>query len=289
MQIWFNGICNGVLIALLATAFSIVYVPIGVFYIALAGIYVFAAYVTLQMLSWGAHWSVACLLALLSGIVLSILFDRFNHMLLQRKQASGGAHMISSLGLYMVMVQVSALIWGNDPRNLDLIPPRTLHLSGVSLACSQLAILISGTIILTALLFWTWHSGIGLRLRALANNPVQLALLGCNTTGMRLLIFGISGALAAVAGILHAGDLGLDPHIGMPALMLAIVASIIGGRKNLAGPVIGGLLLGIIRSWVIWCTSARWQDTVTFAVLAIFLFLRPEGILGSQIRIEVKK
>ena len=289
MQVCFNGICNGMLIAILAVAFSIVYIPTGVFYIALAGIYVFAAYIVMQMLQWSVHWSLAVFISLSVGVMLSILFDRFNHMPLQRKLASSGSHMISSLGLYMLLVQLAALIWGNDPRNLQMIPQRVLWLSGISMPYSQLAILIVGAVVLGLLLFWTEHSGIGLQLRALADNPDQLALLGCNTARMRTLAFGISGVLAALAGILHAGDLGFDPHIGMPALMMAIVAAIIGGRKNLIGPVLGGMILGIIRSLVVWHSSARWQDAVTFIILAIFLFCRPEGIFGMQGRVESAK
>ncbi|MBO4630958.1 MAG: branched-chain amino acid ABC transporter permease [Lentisphaeria bacterium] len=289
MQVFFNGICNGMLIALFAVAFSIVYIPTGVFYIALAGIYVFAAYITMQMLQWTGSWQLAFSAALIACIVLSMLFDRFNHLPLKKRQASDGAHMISSLGLYMIMVQICALIWGNDPRSLRVIPQKTLVLPGISMAYSQIAVLVFGAIILGAFLFWTECSGIGLRLRALANNPDQLALLGCNTNRMRLVSFGISGALAALAGILQACDLGFDPHTGMPALMLAIVASIIGGRNNLIGPVVGGLILGIVRSLVVWYTSARWQDTVTFAILTLFLFCRPEGIFGLKERIEAGK
>ena len=289
MQICFNGICNGMLIAILAVAFSIVYIPTGVFYIALAGIYVFAAYIAMQMLQWSAHWSIAVIISLSVGAILSMLFDQFNHMPLQRKMASSGSHMISSLGIYMLLVQLAALIWGNDPRSLQIIPQGVFWLSGVSMPYSQLAILVIGAVVLGALLYWTENSGIGLQLRALADNPDQLALLGCNTAQMRMIAFGISGALAALAGILHASDLGFDPHIGMSALMMAIVAAIIGGRENLIGPAIGGLILGIIRSLVVWYSSACWQDVVTFIILAIFLFCRPEGIFGLQERVESAK
>ena len=289
MQVCFNGICSGMLIAILAVAFSIVYIPTRVFYIALAGIYVFAAYIVMQMLRWGIHWSLAVVAAVMAGAMLSMSFDLFNHMPLQRKQASDGAHMISSLGLYMLLVQLAALIWGNDPRSLSMIPSEVLWFSGTSMAYSQLATLAAGAAALGILLLWTEHSGIGLRLRALADNPGQLALLGCSTSRMRLLAFGISGALAALAGILHACDLGFDPHIGMPALMMAIVATIIGGRKNLIGPAVGGMILGLIRSLVIWYSSARWQDVVTFVILAIFLFCRPEGIGDPQKHVKAAK
>ena len=288
MQIWFNGICNGMLIALLATAFSIVYTSTGVFYIALAGIYVFSAYAAMQMLEWGMHWIVVCVGTLACGAFLSVLFDCLNHRVLQMKNASKGAHLISSLGLYMILVELAALIWGNDPQSLKLISNGVFVICGITVTFSQAVILIIGMVAITGLLFWINYSGLGLKLRALSNNPQQLALLGSNTLNVRISAFGLAGALAAAVGILNGYDLGFDTHIGMPALMLAVIASIIGGRNSLAGPVVGGIILGLVRSQVTWYMSAEWQDMVTFVILAFFLFCRPGGIFGSRERLEVQ-
>ena len=110
MQILFNGLCNGALIALLAMAFVIVYLPTKVFYIALAGVYVLAAYLTKQLMAWGLPWPLAVLGALAAGVGVSLLCDLLNHRPLEKRRSSMGAHMISSLGIYMILVQVVALV-----------------------------------------------------------------------------------------------------------------------------------------------------------------------------------
>ncbi len=74
VQILFNGLCNGALIALLAMAFVVVYLPTKVFYIALAGIYVLAAYLTKQLMAWGLPWPVAVIGALAAGVGVSLKF-----------------------------------------------------------------------------------------------------------------------------------------------------------------------------------------------------------------------
>ena len=84
MQIWFNGVCNGMLIALFAVAFSVVYIPSGVFYVAVAGIYVFAAYIAMQLMQWGIPSFLAFPVSVATGAALSMLFDQFNHMPLHR-------------------------------------------------------------------------------------------------------------------------------------------------------------------------------------------------------------
>lgn len=286
MQILFNGLCNGVLIALLATAYTVVYLPTGVFYIALAGIYVLSAYMTLQFMQWGISGILSALQAVAVGIIVSILCDLLNHRSLAKRQSSPGAHMISSLGIYMILVQTVALIWGNDPRVLKTGIGGVIRWQGLIMAHSQLTILVGATILLVLFYIWLKKSMLGLKFRGLADNPIQMALLGYNTDRLRLIAFAISGGLGACAGVLNAYDLGFDPHIGMSAVLLAVVATIIGGKNTFIGPIIGGLLLGILRSQVVWHASARWQDSITFLLLAVFLFFRPNGIMGGKERLE---
>jgi branched-chain amino acid transport system permease protein len=127
-----------------------------------------------------------------------------------------------------------------------------------------------------------------LQFRALADNPTQLALFGYNIRRLRFLAFGIAGLLAATSSLLVAFDLGFDPHGGLNALLLAIVAVIIGGRESLFGPVLAGFLLGVMRAQIVWYGSARWQDTVTYLLLVLFLFLRPQGLIGKKNRLEAQ-
>lgn len=289
MQIIFNGLCNGALIALLAMAFVIVYLPTKVFYIALAGVYVLAAYVTKQLMAWGLPWYLAVAGALVVGVGLSLLCDILNHRPLERKRSSMGAHMISSLGIYMIVVQVVALVWGNDPQVLKTGIGGVWRVGGIVMAYSQIAALVVSILLVSIFFAWLKCTDLGLRFRGLSDNPTEMELLGYDTDNLRTLAFAISGFLGSAAGILNAYDLGFDPNIGMSAVMLAIVATIIGGRGTFIGPIIGGLLLGIIRSQVVWHASARWQDAITFFLLAIFLLGRPNGIIGSEKRLEANE
>ena len=289
MQIIFNGLCNGALIALLAMAFVVVYLPTRVFYIALAGIYVLASYLTKQLMLFGLPWPFAVLGALAVGVGVSLLCDLLNHRPLERKRSSMGAHMISSLGIYMILVQVVALIWGNDPQVLKTGIGGVWRVGELVMAHSQITALLVSVALVVVFFAWLRCTGLGLRLRGLADNPVEMELLGYNTDNLRTLAFGISGFLGAAAGILNAYDLGFDPNIGMSAVMLAIVATIIGGRGSFIGPVIGGILLGVLRSQVVWHASARWQDAITFFLLAIFLLCRPSGIVGGKKRLEANE
>jgi branched-chain amino acid transport system permease protein len=84
-------------------------------------------------------------------------------------------------------------------------------------------------------------------------------------------------------------DIGFDANGGLNTVLLAVVAVIIGGRQSFLGPILGGILLGVIRSEVVWFWSARWQEAITFLILAIFLFVRPNGLLGNKMRLEAEE
>jgi len=288
MQILANGLISGLTIAVLAVAFSVVYLPTRVFHIALGGIYAAAPFVAWAGVQAGWPWPVATLAAVLVTVALSLACERFNHAPLERKEAPLGAHLIASLGLYIIFVQAIALIWGNETKTLRIGLDESLKLEGVVLTYAQG--LAAGISILTLIGFYAWlrFSNLGLQFRALADNPTELALRGYNVRRLRLLAFGVSGLLGAVSALLTAYDLGFDPHVGLSALLLAVVAVIIGGRQSFVGSVLGGLLLGVVRSEVVWFLSARWEEAVTFGLLALFLYVRPDGLVGRKTRLEAE-
>jgi len=286
MQILFNGIISGLTIGLLAMAFNTVYLPTRVFHFALAGVYASAPFFAWQLREWDLSWPLAVTVSMILGALFSLACEAFNHFRLQRKGSSSGAHFVSSLGLYIVAVQFVALTWGNETKVLRVGIDGATGFGQTTFTHAQL---IAGSVSLGLLaMFYCWlrFTNLGLRLRALAENPIQLALHGYNTRRLRLLAFGIAGLLASVSALLVAYDIGFGPHDGLTALLLAIVAVIVGGRDTWLGPVLGAVAVGLLRSEVVWFLSAKWQDAVTFALLALFLFLRPHGLFGRKIRLE---
>jgi branched-chain amino acid transport system permease protein len=286
MQVILNGIISGSLIALFAVAFQTVYLPSRVFFIGLAGIYTLAPFIAQSALSHGLSWPVAAVGAVVSCICVSLLFEWLNHAPLARKGGSGGAHMISSLGLYMIIVQSVAMIWGHETRSLRTTLDAGHIVFGVSIFQSQWVSLAVSICLLSLFAGFLMHSGIGLRLRALADNPTQFALTGHNIDRHRGFAFALAGGFAAAASLATAYDIGFDPYVGLHALLLAVVAVMIGGRGTFFGPVLGALILGILRTQVVWHWPGQWQEAATFGLLGVFLLLRPQGVVGKKARLE---
>lgn len=286
MQVLINGIIAGSATALLAVAFQAVYLPTRVFFVGLAGIYSLAPFVAHAVLVAGGGWPLAVSSALVVSVAIATACEFANHAPLTRRGASVGGHLISSLGIYIVLVQAITMIWGNETKTLRTGLDAVTRVGDVVITGAQWIAVIAAAVLLGAFGLFLWRSDLGLRLRALADNPTQFALMGYNVDRYRLFAFGLAGLLAASAAIVSAYDFGFDPYLGLHAVLLAVVAVIIGGRGTFLGPVLGALLLGVIRASVVWHWSARWQEGVTFALLAIFLLLRPQGLLGRQQRVE---
>jgi branched-chain amino acid transport system permease protein len=286
LQILLNGLISGLAIALLAVAFQMVYLPTRVFFVGLAGLYSFAPYVATASQRTLGLWPVSIVVSVVVVVCLAVLFEWANHARLTRKGASDGAHLISSLGLYILLTQLVAMIWGSEIKTVRTGVDATFRLGDSVLTQSQLLILGVSAVLLVGFLVMLRAANFGLRLRALADNPIQFALYGYNVDAHRLLAFAMAGVFAAAAALVTANDIGFDPHMGLHATLLAVVPVIIGGRSSFVGPIVGGLLLGLVRAQVVWHFSARWQEAVTFAVLALCLLLRPQGLFGSKTRIE---
>jgi branched-chain amino acid transport system permease protein len=228
----------------------------------------------------------AVLLAVVVALALSLACETINHRPLEKRKASAGVHLVSSLGIYIILVAVLSLIWGSETKVLRTGLDRTVGFGTVIMTRTQVISAFVSCILLVVFYLWLRFADLGLQFRAIADNPTEFALRGCNVDRVRLLAFGVSGLLGGTSSLLVAYDVGFEPQSGLHAVLLAIVAVILGGRQTFAGPVIGALLLGVVRSEVGWFFSARWQNAITFLLLALVICVRPQGIIGRKVRLE---
>lgn len=288
MQVVANGIISGLTISLLAVAFSAVYVPTRVFYIALGAIYAAVPFVALEGIRRGAPMVLSIVVAVAVGVALSLLCEVASHRILARRRAGEGVQMVAAIGAYIVIVQAVVLLWGNETKVLTQGISTPIHLGDVTLSTAQVVAGSIAIVLLALFALFLKHTAIGLRFRALAENPSEFALRGHSVTATRALAFGLSGLFASASALVMANDVGFSAHGGLPALLPAVVATIIGGRMSFLGGAIGGIMLGLVRAEVVWHMGARWQEPATFLVLIIFLLMRPGGVFSREMRLEAQ-
>ena len=288
MQVALNGIVQGLLFAIMGVAFSLVYSATRTFHVALGGIIALTPYVLLASLESGLGWVTGLIFATAIACLIGWLCEDLMHWPLLRKGAPPEVHLIASLGALLVIVQVVVLLWGADAQVLQTGIDGVFSFGEIRLTWAQVWAAITAIVLLAVFFFWLDRSALGLQFRAMADNAILLSLLGRDVRKLRRLVFAVSAGLSGIAAIATAHDVGFDPHGGLKVVLIGIAATIIGGRGSLGGAAAVGFALGIIRNEIVWLTSSQWEDAITFLLLALVLFARPEGLFGRKLRLEEK-
>jgi len=284
-QFFVNGLISGILYSLLAIGFALVYNTTKLFHIVAAALYVFAAYMFYFSVStFVQHIWVGGLIAIALTMGLSLLTDVLVYRPLKRRNASNNVALIASIGMMTVITNLLAMFFGNETQVIHGAMRRVYEWGGFVVTTPQLWQLSIGAGAILAFILFIRLTPWGIRLRAMSSDNVLFETLGYNTSRVRTMVFLLSGAFIALASCLTVFDIGLDPHMGMNVLVNALVAMIIGGMGRFDSCVLGGVILGLLQALTIYFSSSNWQNAVTFVLLLIMLFLRPQGLLGEKQR-----
>jgi len=287
LQFIANGILTGALIAIMAIGFWFIYRSTNLFHIAHGAVYTASAYVFYTLYtSKGSPLPLAFLLSLISGAVLGLVMYFVVYRPIERKNASAGIKFITSLAIYIFMINVIALIYGNETKILSEGISDSLSFSGIILTEIQVYQFLSFLILFILSYFFIQGTKAGIAIRAIGDNSVLFRALGLNERNVKGMVFAIGSAVAAIGSILTGLDVGINPHIGMLAILNAVVAVIIGGIKKIEGVVLGAFLIGIMQNLVIWQFSARWESAFTFLILVTVLVYKSGGLFVTKRRVE---
>ena len=287
LQFIVNGIVAGSVYSIVALGFALIYNTTKVLHIAHGAVYTIAAYIFYtchRLLGLPPAISVFC--GLIFAIILGVLMEVLVYRPLYKRKALSGIALVSSIGMYVFVVNLIAMIFGNETKILSPGIEKTYQFGTVILTRIQIMEVIVFVLVLAFYLLLLRTTGFGKLVRALADNPTLLATFGIEASSLRIGIFALGSLFAGISSCLVARDVGIDPHVGMPVLLISAVAMIVGGIGVFESAAIGGFTIGILQNLAVWKISARWQDAITFLLLILFLLLRPQGLLGRRKRVE---
>ena len=173
-----------------------------------------------------------------------------------------------------------------------LLPAAPIQVGGAVITSTQIMVLGVTAISLAVLMYLVNYTRLGRAMRATAENPRVAALMGVRPDMVISATFIIGAVLAAIAGVMYASNYGTVQHtMGFLPGLKAFTAAVFGGIGNLAGAVVGGILLGLIESigsgYIGALTGgvlgSHYSDIFAFVVLIIMLTLRPSGLLGERV------
>jgi branched-chain amino acid transport system permease protein len=298
LQQLINGLSLGMMYALLALGFTMVYGIIELINFAHFNVFMAASFFGLWFLGWlgfgrasGALSGGSLILVLAAAFlftmtvtgVLGVAIERF--ALRPMRGLSGTAPMITTIGVSLI-VQNVILVLSNFANNVPypgLIPTDRLTIGGVDITLKSVLLWISALILMVILDFVVRRTWLGKAMRATAQDPDAARMMGIRIDYIIALTFFIGSALAGAAALIFAFYYGLTSYIiGYLAGLRAFTAAVLGGIGNIPGAVVGGLAIGIVESLGGQVFGVAWSDVVIFTILIVVMVFRPSGLLGQQ-------
>ncbi|WP_448590397.1 branched-chain amino acid ABC transporter permease [Thermoflexus hugenholtzii] len=222
--------------------------------------------------------------AVLFGAALGAVAERGLLRPARRRRATPLTLVVLTLGLALVLNGLAGLLWGHEIRNLPaLVSGPPLRLGPAVITREQLFNLAVGLLLALALYAFLRFTRTGLALRAVTQNPDVARLMGIPVDRILILAWGVGVGLGAIAGILAAPLIYLEPNAMLPLLIKGFAAAVLGGMTSLPGAVIGGWLLGILENLAAGYIATELKTPLAFALIVAVLVVRPAGLLGRPI------
>ncbi|MDR3467864.1 MAG: branched-chain amino acid ABC transporter permease [Xanthobacteraceae bacterium] len=278
-QALLNGLVSGFLIALPAIALSLTY-----------GILNFANFSIGAMITAGAYLAYFAnatlgapilVAAPLAAIGLGLIAVGVEHGVYRRiRNADHITLLVASMGVAFVLENAIRFAYGADVRALDVAVARPLAWHGLRLNHEQLVIALAALSAMAIVAVVLTRTRLGRAMRAIADDADLAEVRGIARARTVDWTWALSGALAALAGVLIALDGIVEPLIGTNYLVSVFAAAVIGGIGNPFGAVAGALIIGLVEEVSALAVSTTYRQGVSFIVLILVLLLRPQGLFG---------
>ena len=294
-----NGLVLGSVYALVALGYTMVYGIINLINFAHGEVLMVGALTSWTVVSAladsGLPGWLMLLLSLIAAIVVCSVLNFGIEKIAYRplRNAPRLAPLITAMGVSLLLQTLAMILWKPNPKPFPiLLPSEPFNIGGAVINTTQILILAITAITLVGLMFLVNRTKLGRAMRATAENPRVAALMGVKPDLVISATFVIGAALAALAGVMYAANYGSVQHsMGFLPGLKAFTAAVFGGIGNLAGAMLGGVLLGLIEAMGAGYIGAltnnvlgsQYQDIFAFIVLIGVLTLRPQGLLGERV------
>lgn len=289
MQQLFNGLALGMVYALVAVGYSLVFGILRLINFSHGSVYAFGAHMSFFFIGMNLGIIPGVLLSIIVTGFLGVLIDKTALAPLRKKKAIPIASLITTIGVSYIIQNMLMIIFGSERKPFDpLIKEQMIDLASIQIRSSQIFIFCVSMFLLIGLTVLVNRTKIGLSMRAVEQNPKAAMLMGINVNFVITFTFFLGGASAAIAGALISGYYGvIYPTMGFLMGLKAFAAAVLGGIGILHGSVIGGLLVGVIEVFTVVFIGGTYRDAVAFIILILVLILRPTGLCGKKGIIKV--
>ena len=279
-----NGVSLGLLFALIALGFMLIVGVMEVINLAHGSLFALGAYVAITLVGWKVSYALAFLLAPLvvggAGMLLELCLRRT-----YGKDPLYG--LLLTFGAALVIEELIRLAWGSNEKVLPL--PEALNgavfLGGLIYSKYRFFACLAAIGMIVLLWLFLEKTSYGAMIKAGAHDSEMVRALGINLPKLRLFVFALGTALAAVAGIVMAPIWGVRPHVGVDAVVPAFVIIVLGGVGSFWGAVLAGLMVGIVVG-LTGAYASEWSLLSMYLLLIALVTFRARGLLGRKTALE---
>ena len=277
------GLATGAIYACLALAVVMIYQAIDHFNFAQGEMAMFSTFIAWQLIQWGVPYWAAFFATLVVSFVAGIIIERA--LFAPIHNAPVLSHVVVFIAMFAILNSVAGFIWDYNVKTFPT-PFGSRPLLGNGLISSHDAGMIGVTMIMLVLLYLFFrYTRIGLAMRAAAANPESARLAGIRVSWMIALGWGMAAGIGAVAGMLIAPVVFLEPNMMASVLLYGFAAAVLGGLTSPGGAVLGGFIVGVMENLAgtIPYVGGELKLTIALVIIVAVLVVRPGGLLGQRI------
>jgi branched-chain amino acid transport system permease protein len=277
------GVREGAIYAGLALAIVIIYRSTRVINFAQGEMATFTTFIAWSLqnrgLSFWAAFPIVLAIAFTGGVAIERVLIR------PVESAPVLTIVIITLGLALLLNGLMNIIWGGATREFHgPFSTRTIDVGGVPISVQDIGIVVVSIVLVAVLALFFRYTKLGLALRAAAVNPDSSRLVGVRVGWMLALGWGIAAVLGAVAGMMIAPVVFLDPNMMQTILLYAFAAAVLGGLDSPIGAVVGGIVLGLTITLLgryVGFIGSTLKLPVALLLILVLLLVRPGGLFGK--------
>ena len=281
-----TGLSTGSVYAVLALAIVLIYQSTNIVNFAQGEMAMLSTFIGLALLGSMDFWP-AFFLALVISAMIGALLERV--VMRPVENAPVLNSVIVTIGLFTAFNSLALWRWGGVPRPFPspaMFSGAPLHVGDIAISRLNMGIFGMSLAIMALLFTFLNFTKAGLAMRATAENPTAARMVGIHVGRMLSIGWALSAAVGAVAGMLLAPILALQPSMMFGVIIFALAAAVLGGLNSLPGAIVGGLVLGVAQNLAGTYVSPQTGSidvTVAFLTIVLVLIMRPTGLFGRRV------
>ncbi|HTH95462.1 MAG TPA: branched-chain amino acid ABC transporter permease [Rhodocyclaceae bacterium] len=280
LQIIVSGALMGLVYALIAYGFQLTYATSKSLNFGQGELVMFSAFCSLTLQDWGVPYWLMVPLGLIIGAVLGLVVEHAAVRLALEQKSEGWILLTIIVGLFAFSLAEN--IWGRDDRPFPTpIPSDSFNVFGIDITWTEVSVAVGVLGIMGLVELFKRRTLLGKAFDAVSADRDAAELMGISATRTVMLSYGLSGMVAALAGILVSPITTVGPTMASAIILKAFSVAVVAGLNSGFGVVVVGLALGAIENLASLYLGSGWREAPGLVLLIMALALRPNGIFGK--------